>query len=131
MPIISKETWDKLSQEEKTIIQNRYRYYNDNNDSRYNREIEIYDEFFGKENLRPLPLTYEDVAREDLKFELTAEEVVIVDGSLEYYLRYLKSCEDYCKDIHDAKTKIYTDRIKKTDNLLTRIKQWQDENNRT
>ena len=64
-------------------------------------------------------------------FTLTAEEVEIVDGSLEFYIRYLKSCEDYCKEIQDAKTKIYTDMIKTTEHLLTRIKQWQDENNKT
>ena len=63
------------------------------------------------------------------QFTLTPEELELIDDSLEFYLRYLESCEDYSKEIDDAKTKAYTDRIKKVNNILNQINQYQNEHN--
>lgn len=60
-------------------------------------------------------------------FPLTAEEVEIAEKGLQCYYRDLTSLIDYAETIgeDDQPDK---DRLLVTDNLLTRIKQWQSEN---
>ena len=72
MPIISKETWDNLiPEEEKQKIRKIYE-STKKEEHRSGPErnavlslmVDRYEDLFGKENLQPKPLTYEDVARE-------------------------------------------------------------------
>ena len=77
MPIISKETWDKFTQEEKEKLRKEYSYLlkaKDCDEERRDCHIGALvnmDDLFGKENLQPHPLTYEDVARELFKDKKT------------------------------------------------------------
>ena len=70
MPIISKETWDKFTQEEKEkILQLNEKLVSlrDESGDRYHYfkgSIDNLKAIFPKETLQPQPLTYEDVARE-------------------------------------------------------------------
>lgn len=68
MPIISKDTWDKFTQEEKRTIMGMYftmqQVQQRDNDKESYSQIITYEDLFGKENLQPQPLTYKDVARE-------------------------------------------------------------------
>ena len=61
MPIISKEYWDKFTQEEKEKIRKKYQYFHK---VAYHGAMESYETLFPEEALQPKPLTYEDVARE-------------------------------------------------------------------
>ena len=67
MSIISQTTWDKFTQEEKESIQKMYNHYKEykfnKSDEEQEGAVSAYDTLFGKENLQPQPLTYEDVAR--------------------------------------------------------------------
>lgn len=71
MPIISKETWDKFTQEEKEKIREEYEGFTQcavfHKDTECADKMSAYLQLFGKENLQPQPLTYEDVARELFK----------------------------------------------------------------
>ena len=57
MPIISKETWDKFTQEEKNKLKELY-------SNSVKVDLGVMKKIFGEEALQPKPLTYEDVARE-------------------------------------------------------------------
>ena len=74
MPIISKETWDKLiPEEEKKKIRKTYQrllgkeYSDIYTDEEMNGALCLANAMFPKETLQPRPLTYEDVARELFK----------------------------------------------------------------
>lgn len=62
MSIISKETWDKFTQEEKQEVIEVFQMATKNNAQ--GKVAEIYGGIFPEEALQPQPLTYEDVARE-------------------------------------------------------------------
>ena len=63
------------------------------------------------------------------KFELTAEEVGLIKHGLEYYK---KNCEGMLNELPayltDHAKEVYSDGIKRMDDLLAKIKEWQDEN---
>lgn len=66
MSIISKETWDKFSEEEKDSIRKEYDYVRTSKDHDCGfRRVEL-EKVFGKENLQPEPKikTWEDVVKE-------------------------------------------------------------------
>ena len=78
MAIISQETWDKFTPDEQTQIQELYKSLKkEEHCSGRERGIAVglmcdkLEKIFNHENLQPLPLTYEDVARELFKDKRT------------------------------------------------------------
>lgn len=64
------------------------------------------------------------MAREDLKFELTAEEVELIKRTIKVYNCLILNDDKRFPELIHVEQKI-------VNNLLTRIKQWRDENNNT
>ena len=64
MPIISKETWDKFTQEEKERIRKEFALLKETEGEDLLHRVTELMVLFPEEALQPQPLTYEDVARE-------------------------------------------------------------------